>query len=309
MVPAGASAVDPLPNGVIAPGVTIDGVAVGGVTLDVARKAVLDQRIIPRQAPLVVSLAGRRMALKPKGVGYVAELQGALEAAYAQGRTVPLAGPVNVPLVQSVDPALVRSVLEYRRRDIEVSAVDAAVIFRTEVPRVRPARIGIAIDVRAAVPLVAQEFVARTAPIVTLPVRRVKPARMRVGASIVVNRRNRTLKLYSEATLVRSFRIAVGTPQHPTPRGRFRIIEKQRNPTWFPPDSPWAAGLGPKPPGPGNPLGTRWMGTSAPAIGIHGTPASYSIGTAASHGCIRMYIREAEWLYNRVRVGTTVLIV
>jgi lipoprotein-anchoring transpeptidase ErfK/SrfK len=51
------------------------------------------------------------------------------------------------------------------------------------------------------------------------------------------------------------------------------------------------------------------MGTSAPAIGIHGTPASYSIGTAASHGCIRMYIREAEWLYNRVRVGTTVLIV
>jgi lipoprotein-anchoring transpeptidase ErfK/SrfK len=50
------------------------------------------------------------------------------------------------------------------------------------------------------------------------------------------------------------------------------------------------------------------MGTSASAVGIHGTPASGSIGTAASHGCIRMYIRDAEWLYERVTVGTPVLI-
>ena len=86
------------------------------------------------------------------------------------------------------------------------------------------------------------------------------------------------------------------------------MIEKQKNPTWFPPDSPWAAGLGPVPPGVSNPLGTRWIGTSAPAIGMHGTPQSGSIGSRASHGCIRMYIHDAERLYELVDIGTPVYI-
>ena len=62
-------------------------------------------------------------------------------------------------------------------------------------------------------------------------------------------------------------------------------------------------------PGPDNPLGTRWMGLSAPGVGIHGTPSDASIGYSASHGCIRMHIPEAEWLFNHVDVGTTVFIV
>ena len=60
--------------------------------------------------------------------------------------------------------------------------------------------------------------------------------------------------------------------------------------------------------GPGNPLGTRWIGTSAPAIGIHGTPVPSSIGTRASHGCIRMYIPDVERLYRQVEIGTRVYI-
>ncbi len=73
-----------------------------------------------------------------------------------------------------------------------------------------------------------------------------------------------------------------------------------------PPNSSWAKGLGPIPPGPGNPLGTRWMGTSAPFVGIHGTPADSTIGTRASHGCIRMHIHDAEALYDQVVVGMPV---
>ena len=65
----------------------------------------------------------------------------------------------------------------------------------------------------------------------------------------------------------------------------------------------------PIPPGPGNPLGTRWMGLSAPLVGIHGTPDAASIGYSASHGCIRMLIPDATWLFDRVRIGTPVLIV
>jgi lipoprotein-anchoring transpeptidase ErfK/SrfK len=133
--------------------------------------------------------------------------------------------------------------------------------------------------------------------------------RSNVGQVVVVHRGSRRLYLYHGMRLVRRFSIAVGMPRYPTPIGRFTIVRMERNPTWDPPNSDWAAGLGPVPPGPGNPLGTRWMGLSAPGIGIHGTPAAYSIGTAASHGCIRMYIREAEWLFARVRVGTSVFIV
>ena len=80
-------------------------------------------------------------------------------------------------------------------------------------------------------------------------------------------------------------------------------------PWWYPPNSSWAAGEQPIPPGPSNPLGTRWMGLDAPGVGIHGTPNPASIGYSASHGCIRMRIPDAEWVFQRVRVGTPVWII
>ena len=86
------------------------------------------------------------------------------------------------------------------------------------------------------------------------------------------------------------------------------VTEKVANPTWIPPNSPWAAGLEPVPPGASNPLGTRWIGTSAPLIGIHGTPQDWSIGSAASHGCIRMDPKDVIALYPKVPTGTPVYI-
>lgn len=123
---------------------------------------------------------------------------------------------------------------------------------------------------------------------------------------VQVSLSKRTLTLFRDGKKVKTYRVAIGKPSHPTPTGTFKIITKQKNPTWNPPDSPWAEGLGPIPPGPGNPLGTRWIGTSAPAIGIHGTYADYSIGSAASHGCLRMHIPQVEELYEKVAVGMPV---
>jgi len=306
-VPVGVAA-DPPAEGTIATDVSIDGVPVGGFSVDAARRAVVDARIAPRVAVLVVSLNGRRTGILPQAAGWSADLDGAITTALAYGRTVPFSGPVNVPLVQRVDRAKLRTVLRFRALRVELVPVDATLLFRNGRPKVRPPRLGTTVDIAKAVPLVADAMVTRSTPFVDLPVKRVRPAKMTVGASIVVSRANRVLTLYREARRVRTFRIAVGTSSYPTPRGLFSIVMKQRNPTWFPPDSPWAKGLGPVPAGPGNPLGTRWMGTSAPAVGIHGTPASGSIGTAASHGCIRMYIRDAEWLFERVKIGTPVLI-
>ncbi len=125
---------------------------------------------------------------------------------------------------------------------------------------------------------------------------------------IVVNLSQRKLRLIQDGKVVKTYRIAIGAPGYATPTGDYEIIQKQVDPTWFPPSSPWAAGLGPIPPGPGNPLGTRWIGTSAPAIGIHGTYADSSIGTAASHGCMRMHIPDVEELYELVTLGMKVSI-
>lgn len=123
---------------------------------------------------------------------------------------------------------------------------------------------------------------------------------------IVISLSQRKLRLIRGGEVVRTYTVAVGAAGFPTPLGTYEITTMEVDPSWYPPDSPWAEGLGPIPAGPGNPLGTRWIGTSAPAIGIHGTYADASVGTAASHGCIRMHIPEVEALYEEVAVGMQV---
>ncbi len=127
---------------------------------------------------------------------------------------------------------------------------------------------------------------------------------------IVVNRGLNRLFLFDETKLVRTFKVATGQAIYPTPAGTFHIVVMERNPWWYPPtyDS-WAKGLKPVPPGPDNPLGTRWMGLSVPGVGIHGTDEPTSIGYSESHGCVRMQVPDAEWLFEHVQVGTTVYIV
>ena len=124
---------------------------------------------------------------------------------------------------------------------------------------------------------------------------------------IVIDKSKFRLRAYRDGKLVLTFPIAIGQARYPSPTGTFVVTEKLRNPTWIPPNSPWAKGLEPIPPGAGNPLGTRWIGTSAPAVGIHGTPSNNSIGTAASHGCIRMHVKDVEKLFEYVDVGETVV--
>ncbi len=143
------------------------------------------------------------------------------------------------------------------------------------------------------------------APLKTLEVPALKPEPL-----IVIRRGSNRLSLYQGTRFVRSFPVATGMPQYPTPLGRFQIVVKELNPWWYPPtQDAWAAGLSPVPPGPGNPLGTRWMGLSAPGVGIHGTSEPWSIGHSESHGCIRMQVPAAEWLFTRVRIGTPVFII
>ncbi len=158
---------------------------------------------------------------------------------------------------------------------------------------------------------IVQELLSGSRAPLVLLTRPVVPRRTveNYGPVIVITRGANTLRLYDGRQLVRTFPVATGQAIYPTPAGVFSIQDKQLNPWWYPPtyDS-WARGLKPVPPGPGNPLGTRWMGLTAPGVGIHATNNDSSIGYSVSHGCIRMHVADAEWLFERVRIGTPVVI-
>ena len=129
-----------------------------------------------------------------------------------------------------------------------------------------------------------------------------------LSGQIVVDIGDLRLYLYRNGALVKSYPVATGQSAYPTPTGSYVVTSMQMNPTWLPPNSDWAKDAKPIPPGIDNPLGTRWIGTSAPGVGIHGTPDDSSIGTYASHGCIRMHIWDVEDLYSRVVIGMPVVI-
>ena len=131
-----------------------------------------------------------------------------------------------------------------------------------------------------------------------------------LAGRIVIDQSEHRLYFYLDGKLKATFPVATGQPAYPTPNGVFSVVWMTMNPTWTPPDSPWAAGAAPVPPGPNNPVGMRWIGTSYPGVGIHGVPPAEnsSIGTYASHGCIRMFESNVEQLYGWVKVGMPVII-
>jgi lipoprotein-anchoring transpeptidase ErfK/SrfK len=126
---------------------------------------------------------------------------------------------------------------------------------------------------------------------------------------VTVDRAHFTLRLFKHLRIARRYPVAVGRAGLETPAGVYHIQDKQVNPSWHVPNSAWAGDLAGKviPPGPDDPLKARWMGIYAGA-GIHGTDAIGSLGSAASHGCIRMSIPDVEELYDMVPISTPVYI-
>jgi len=119
---------------------------------------------------------------------------------------------------------------------------------------------------------------------------------------IVVSLEDRKLALVEDGQVKKVYSVAVGKPSTPSPVGSFTIARRAANPTYHHNGKT-------VPPGPGSPVGTRWMGLSIPGYGIHGTNEPKSIGKAASHGCIRMAKADLEEFYELVAVGDTVELV
>jgi lipoprotein-anchoring transpeptidase ErfK/SrfK len=290
-----------VPEALIASGVTIGGVPVGDMTADEATQTI--KAAFAR--PLRLRVLRRQLLVTPARLGAIAQVKPAVARALtvSPGTEVKLRVKVNRPLTQ-------RFIVGVARR-FDRKPVDAQLFLRNLRPLISRQKPGWALRREQALARIFDALVANSRAPVRLRVRGVRPhvTRRSIGPVIVIRRGSNRLHLYNGMRPWRVFGVATGQSAYPTPLGRWTIVVKWRNPWWYPPKSSWARGAKPIPPGPGNPLGTRWMGLSASGVGIHGTPDDASIGYSASHGCIRMHIPDAEWLFNHVHIGTTVFIV
>jgi lipoprotein-anchoring transpeptidase ErfK/SrfK len=297
---AAASAAQETPA-TIPPGVTIGAVAVGDLTPETAAEAVLQAF----QTPLELELGATRILVTPDVLGAAANIDRAIE------RALVAAPDTAIPLGVALTNGKIADFVQRLADRYDRAAVDSKLSLRRLRPWLSSERIGRKLDKRRAIRDIATALTAGRHDPLPLFQKRLRPqiTRRNFGPVIVIRRGSNQLFLYDGMRYRRMFRVATGQRQYPTPLGRFTIVVKWRNPWWYPPKSPWAEGQEPIPPGPDNPLGTRWLGLSAPGVGIHGTPSDSSIGYSVSHGCIRMHISQAEWLFNHVGVGTTVFIV
>jgi lipoprotein-anchoring transpeptidase ErfK/SrfK len=286
----------------IAAGVTVGGeLLVGG--LSPADATAVIKSFFAR--PVTLQLGKVSLRATPKQLGAAAYVGVAVKRAriVRPGANVPL--KVAAPL-----PRIERYVAGLARR-FDRAPVDSELSLRNGKPFVTKERLGRRLRQATAVRAVFHSLKAHAREPIALRADVVAPqaTRATIGDVVVIHRGSNKLNLYSGMKLRRTFGVATGESRYPTPLGKFQIVVKWRNPWWYPPQSDWAKDAKPIPPGPGNPLGTRWMGISSPAVGIHGTPDPASIGYSVSHGCIRMLIPEVEWLFNQVEVGTPVYIV
>jgi L,D-transpeptidase catalytic domain/Putative peptidoglycan binding domain len=283
-------------------GVRIAGVNVSGLDAGQAR-----QQIEARfGAPLRFKFARQHWRASTARLGATIAVEDAVTRALQAGNGDDIGVRVDV------NREAVRSYVASLDQKFGIPAENAVVVGLVDGhPEIADSKWGRTVRRQTMVRAIVRTLRTRIRPPLPVVMKTLKPSveKNGFGPVIVIHRGSNSLQLFNGETPWRSFRVATGQAAYPTPTGSWRIVDMQMNPWWRPPDSDWAKGLKPIPPGPGNPLGTRWMGLSAPGVGIHGTPDAASIGYSASHGCIRMFIPDATWLFDHVQLGTPVLIV
>jgi hypothetical protein len=301
-IASGAAAPSAQRSGFVPVGVRVGGVPVGGLSAERARSLI--SWAYNRRVRFV--FYGKRWRVGPEALGAQLDLEGSLE------RALDAKPGARVPLKVTIDQAALDRYALALDRSLSVPAQDATATLASNLtPVLHPAKAGLQIKVAETQLRIASVLRLAVRPVLR-PAGKTVPAavtRASFGPVVVIHRGSNSMTVFKGTQPWRTFKVATGQAIYPTPLGSWHVVDMQRNPWWRPPDSPWAKGLKPIPPGPGNPLGTRWMGLDAPGVGMHGTPDAASIGYSASHGCIRMYVPDAEWLFNQVRIGTPVFIV
>ncbi|HYP56298.1 MAG TPA: L,D-transpeptidase/peptidoglycan binding protein [Solirubrobacterales bacterium] len=322
-----AYAYDSSKDDTIAEGVTIGGVEVGGMDAVQAERAVRKQLLAPLRHSLRVGYDGESWELPGEQLKLRADLDAAVEEAleasrdgglpgrmvrYVTGDEVEEAVPARVEYSERAINRFVRRVAEDVNREPRDAGVEASGSSLTVVPPEygRKLRDNLLTDQLNAAVLNAgadHTIAARAHPL--KPDVLASEVAEEYPTYLTLDRSTYTLRFWRNLKLARTYTVAVGQEGLETPEGLYSIQSKEVEPTWNVPESDWAGSLAGQsiPPGPSNPLKARWMGIYEGA-GIHGTEETSSLGTAASHGCIRMAIPDVEELYDLVDVGTPIYI-
>jgi lipoprotein-anchoring transpeptidase ErfK/SrfK len=312
----------------IAKGITVGGIDIGGLTSAAAREKLQAGYLQAIERPIVIhhdkstwKLGAREAHIQTNVDAIIADAK----ARSAEGNIFARSlrrltdGTVEADLKPQVtfsDKAIIRTI-DKVRKGVDRDPVNAKLDISLAGFKKVDSRIGLAVDssalhrqITAAIvsPTASRTFVAKT--------KHLKP-KVTTGqlakqnsTVLVVNKSTFTLKVYKNLRLAKTYKVAIGAPGHDTPEGTFKIQNKQIDPVWSVPNSPWAgelAGTTVQGGTAANPLKARWLGVTD-GVGFHGTSDDGSIGSAASHGCMRMHVADVIDLYPRVPVGATVLI-
>jgi lipoprotein-anchoring transpeptidase ErfK/SrfK len=327
VVVGGAWAYDSSQKDKIADGVTIGGVDVGDLDEDEAAALVHRKLVAPLRSSLKVTYDGETWKLTGEQLKIRADIDAAVAEALEDsqegglpGRLVRYVSGGEVdesisPQVAYSLPAINRFVRrvagdidqEPRNADVEPSGESLTVVAGQPGRKLRDNLLEK--DLKAAVlnanaPHTIKAKVRSVAPEVTK-----REVAAEYPSYLTLDRDSSTQRLWKNLKLAKTYTVAVGAEGFATPEGLYQIESMEENPVWNVPESDWAGSLAGQtiPPGPENPIKARWMGIFEGA-GIHGTEETSSLGTAASHGCVRMAIPDVEELYDEVEIGTPIFL-
>ncbi len=324
---AGAYAYDSSQKDQIADGVHIAGVDVGGLSEEEAAALVRHRLLAPLRHSLRVTFSGESWKLPGARLKVRANVDKAVEEAVSDSQDGGFPGRLvryvtGGDVSESISPQVtysrravnrfVRHVAdevnrEPRNADVEASGDSLKVVAGEDGRKLRDNRLTKDLDnavLNASAPHAIVAAVHSIKPEVTK-----REVAAKYPSYLTLDRSTFTLRLWEHLKLAKTYTVAVGMEGLETPEGQYEIEEKEENPSWHVPDSAWAGDLAGQviPPGPDDPIKARWMAIFEGA-GIHGTEETESLGSAASHGCIRMSIPDVEELYDRVEVGTPIYI-
>jgi lipoprotein-anchoring transpeptidase ErfK/SrfK len=323
----GAYAWDSSKEDEIAEGVRIGSVDVSGMSRDEARAEVHADVIKPLAKPVTVTFNGTRYVLSPEKLAVRADINDMLDQAFEASREGDLpsrlwryatGGEVDEQIEpaiayseNSLDEFVAKIAAEVNQKPQDAS-IEAGPVSLNKIP----GELGRTLrdeELRAQLEKAVQSPSGRT---VTAQVDEVQPEVTTAELAeqyptyLTVDRSSFQLRLWEDLKLTKTYTIAVGAVGFDTPAGVYNIQNMAVDPAWNVPNSDWAGDLaGTVVPGgsPENPLKARWMGIFDGA-GIHGTDDVGSLGSAASHGCVRMAVPDVIELDDQVDVGTPIYI-
>jgi lipoprotein-anchoring transpeptidase ErfK/SrfK len=294
---------------------TVAAVAVGGLGPAAATKT-LEDSLAPvyTKRPVAIRVAHHDSLVMPSSAGLVIYYDWMVKRAFALAAAHK---PVAVPLHLGVKNAARDSAIAAVAKRYYRAPRNARVRFGiTAVRRIR-ARMGHGLDQSVVRTRLEQELRhPTTGRVVPGRIVRLRPAittaslRRRYPAYISVDRATHKLRVFRALRLVRTYPVAVGASGYETPPGLRHVLYKDKNPSWTAPNRPWASPYQGQtfPPGdPRNPL-RAWFIALGDGIGIHGTSEEWTVGTSASHGCLRMHAADVSEVARLTPVGTPVLI-